>query len=50
LNFVNSLEPREKWIVPLLEDVPFQDFRAFEIVAYASAACVIFKRAIAADI
>lgn len=28
LSFVDSLEPRENWIVPLLEDVPFRDFRA----------------------
>ena len=28
LNFVNSLEPQEKWIGPLLKDVPFQDLQS----------------------
>ena len=28
LSFVDSLEPRENWIVPLLKDVPFQDLRS----------------------
>jgi|GEM_PF-2714167 len=28
LNFVRSLEPRNKWIMPLLKDTPFQDLRS----------------------
>jgi len=28
LRFVNELKPREKWIVPLLKDTPFQDLRS----------------------
>ncbi len=28
LRFTNELEPREKWIVPLLKDTSFQDLRS----------------------
>jgi len=28
LSFINSLEPKEKWIISLLKDVPFQDLKS----------------------